>query len=312
MKFYDKYIGLKRTPNYLVALVAILIAVCMWYFVRVGEQMETQLDVNLDYSGIPPNLVVTSGLVNSISVRLRGPAVLIRSIPKEMRNHIINLSMIKKGKTPVPMGGEDLLAVYRAFDVIDIQPPRIEVVADTLVERSVPVHTVFDSPLGEDAILVENLTVKPSMVTIRGPESTINQHPDIRLVIHLDPKAADVIVDETKILDTPSFVTANPPSVRVGFRITSGREVIPRICTIELAGKNTANYKVEPEELTLLVEVPKLMVKDESYLKKIKLVASIPQLEPGASQSMPIRAELPDGTTLTKALTEDVLVSRIK
>ena len=312
MKFYDKYIGLKRTPNYLVALTAILIAICMWYFVRVGEQMETQLDVNLDYSGIPSNLVITSGLVNKITVRLRGPAVLIRSIPKEMRNYSINLSTIKKGKTAVPLGGEDLLGMYRAFDVIDIQPSRIDVVADTMVERTVPVHTVFDSPLGEDAIPVENLTVNPSVVTLRGPEAVINDLPDVRLTIHLDPKAADIIVDETKILDTPNFVTASPPSVRVGFRITSGREVLPRICSVELAGKNAANYKVEPDELTLLVEVPKVMVKDEAYLKKIKLFASIPQLEPGESQSMPVRAELPDGTTLTKAITENVLISRIK
>ncbi len=312
MKFYDKYIGWRKTPNYLLALAAILIAVCMWYFVRVGETMETQLDINLDYSGIPPNLVVTSGLVHKLSVRLRGPAVLIRTIPKEMRNHIINLSMIKKGKTAVPMGGEELTAVYRAFEIIDIQPPRIEVEADTLIERNVPVNTVFDSPLGENALPVENLTVKPSTVTIRGPESIINNIPNIPLTIHLDPKAADLIVDETKILDTPSLVTASPPSVRVGFRITSGREVIPRITSINLSGQNASNYKIEPSEMTLLVEVPKLMAKDESYLKKIKLYAQIPDLASGESQPVKVRADLPEGMTLAHPINEDVIIKRIK
>lgn len=313
MKFYNKFIiGKKRTPNYLLALFAILIAVCMWYFVRVGEIMETQLDINLDYSGIPPNLVVTSGLVNKLNVRLRGPAVLIRSIPKEMRNFIINLSMIKKGRTAVPMGGEELSAVYRAFEIIDIQPPRIEVEADTLVERNVPVVPVFDSPLGENAIPVENLTIKPSTVTVRGPESIINNYPDVKLTIHLDPKAADVIVDETKILDTPGLVTSSPPSVRVGFRITSGREVIPRLCPIHLSGKNTHNYKITPPELTLLVEIPKLMLKNETYLKQLKLYVSIPKLEPGESETMKVRAELPEGMTLAHPINEDVVVSRIK
>lgn len=312
MKFYDKYKGWKRRPNYLSVLLAILIATGMWYFVRVGEIMETQLDINLDYSGIPPNLVVTSGLANSLNVRLRGPAVLIRSIPQEMRNHIINLSMIKKGKTAVPTGGEELTAVYRAFEVIDIQPPVINVEADTLIERSVPVDAVFDSPLGKNAMPVENLTIKPSTVTIRGPESIISSITAIPLNIHLDPKAADMIVDETKILYTPSLVTANPPSVRVGFRIASSREVIMRLCKITIAGQNRDNYKVNPPELTLLVEVPKIMAADESYLKKIRLIADIPELEPGASQAVKIRPELPEGMILAHPINEDVIISRGK
>lgn len=312
MKFYDKAIGIKRLPNYLLALAAILISVCMWYFVRVSQQMETQIDVNLDYSGIPQNLVVTSGLINKLHVRLRGPAVLIRSIPREMRNYTINLSMIKKGRTAVPMGGEDLLAIYRAFEVIDIDPPRIEVIADTLVERNVPVHYTFDSPIGMDAIPVEDFRINPSVVTIRGPESKINEITDIPLTIHLDPRAADVVVDENRILDTPGLVTANPPSVRVIYRINSGREVIPRICPVTLIGKDAKNYKVEPAEMTVLVEVPKTLAKDESYLKKLKLSVALPQMELADSQQMKVRVELPEGMTLTNSINENVTIFRKK
>lgn len=311
-KFFDKYSGLKRTPNYLLAMVAILVALCMWYYVRVGEQMETQLDVDLDYAGIPANLVVTSGLVSKITVRLRGPAVLIRSIPQGMRNQIINLSTIKKGKTTVPIGGEDMGAVNRAFEVIDIQPPSLTVSADTLVERSVPVHTVFDYPLGDDAIPVENLTVKPPAVTIRGPEALIKDIHHVTLPIHIDPNAQDRTVDETMVLNTPGLVTSNPSSVRVGYRITSGREVIPHISPITLSGSKSKDYTTEPTELPLLVEVPKRLIKDENYLNKIRLYATIPALEPGQSKAMPIRAELPDGITLTRPITEEVIVSRIK
>lgn len=312
MKFYDKYIGLKRTPNYIIAMVAILVALCMWYYVRVGEQMETQLDVDLDYAGIPPNLVITSGLESTIHVRLRGPAVLIRSIPPGMRNQIKNLSTIKKGETIVPLGADEMGAVNRAFEVIDIQPPSLTIVADTLVDRTVPVHPVFDYPMGDDSNPVENWTVVPPAVTIRGPESRIKDLHEVKLPIHIDSNAQDRRVDATMTLNTPSLVTSNPPSVRVTYNISSGREVIPHICQITLEGSKSKDFRVEPEELSLLVEVPKKYTKDEKFLGKIKLLVSIPTLEQDQSKAMPVHVELPDGVILVKPINEEVIVSKIK
>lgn len=312
MKFYDKYIGMKRMPNYLLALIAILVSICMWCYVRVGEQMETQLDVNLDFVGIPPNLIVTSGLVTQLQVRLRGPAVLIRSIPQTMRNYTVNLSMIKKGETTVPMGGEDMGYAYRAFSVIDIQPPSIVVKADTLMERTVPVVASFDYPHGDDVPPVDNFTIKPSVVTIRGPESDIKDIHELPLVIHIDPGAADRTVDETMILNTRSMVTAIPSSVRVGYRITHGREVIPIRSPIILDASTPDNYTVEPEELSLLVELPKAKLKDEDYLSQIRLNVAAPKLAPGESRTVKVNPLLPKGMSLTQPISEEVIVSRIK
>lgn len=311
MKFYDKTIGLKKMPNYILILFSILIAVGMWYYVRVGQQMETQLDVNLDFSGIPQDLVITSGLINKMHVRLRGPSVLIRSIPPEMLNYVINLSKIKRGNNIIPLGGEELLAIYRAFEVIDIDPPKMEIIAERLTERSVPIRYIYDTPAGMN-ITPDNFQINESVVTVRGPESTIANMRDLPLVIHLDPQASDKPVEETKILATPNFVTAIPPSVKISYKLPGTREVIPRVCPVQLIGKDAKDYTVEPPEFSLFVELPKNLTNNEKYLKKMRLTVPIPDLEPLEHKEIKVNVELPDGMSLTTPFNKDVTVTRVR
>lgn len=190
MKSSENNGSLRRAPHLLSLLVAVLAAVGMWYVVSVRDRLEAQVEVNIDYYGIPPNLVVTDGLISKITVRLRGPETLLRSIPQQRLTQAVDLSDIKKGVTVVPLGGDNLGPTFRAFELVDIQPPRIVIKADTLMERSVPLRTIVDSPLRGGALTVENVSVSPATVVLRGPEDVVSDISSVPLTIMLDPKAA--------------------------------------------------------------------------------------------------------------------------
>ena len=325
MKSSENNGSLRRAPHLLSLLVAVLAAVGMWYVVSVRDRLEAQVEVNIDYYGIPPNLVVTDGLISKITVRLRGPETLLRSIPQQRLTQAVDLSDIKKGVTVVPLGGDNLGPTFRAFELVDIQPPRIVIKADTLMERSVPLRTIVDSPLRGGALTVENVSVSPATVVLRGPEDVVSDISSVPLTIMLDPKAAGTTVHQTITLDTPSLVTANPPSVRVQYTITSGRTVVSRRCKVELAGENGLNkedyalvgetrrqYTVEPEEVTVLVEVPEALAKSARYLGQLEVSVTPPALEPEQSKKVELRFRLPEGMTLLNPATEEVTVSRKK
>ena len=70
----------RKAPHLLSLLVAFAVAVGMWYVVSVRDRLEVQLEVGIEYNGIPSGLVVTDGLVSKVQVRLRGPEILLRSI----------------------------------------------------------------------------------------------------------------------------------------------------------------------------------------------------------------------------------------
>lgn len=298
--------------NWLSLLISLITATTMWYFVSVRDRIEAQVEINIDYIGIPQNLIVTSGLVSKIAVRLRGPETLLRSILRQNINEAIDLSYIKKGATIVPLPTSDISPALRAFEVVDIQPPRITVTADNLIERTVPIRTVIDSPLRNDAVTVENVTVSPAAVVLRGPEDTISHMTNVPVVIHVDPKAADTAVQQTMPLDTPSLVTSVPSSVRVGYKVTSRRTVIARVCPLEVPDDARHHYRISPEKLNVLVEVPEALSHTITYLNKLEARIVPITLKPGESKKIKVQFKLPDGMTLIDPINKEVTVTRLE
>lgn len=292
--------------------VALVIAAVMWYTVSVRDRIEGQIEVNINYYGIPSNLVVTSGLLNKITVRLKGPEALLRSLPRERLTDAISLASIKRGVTVVPIPTQHLSPAFRAFEIIDVQPPKLVVTADTIMERSVPVRAIADSPLKGGALTVENITVYPATVVLRGPESVVSGISNIPLSIPVDPKAAGTTVQVNMTLDTPSFVTSQPASVRVDYTITSGRTVISRRCPVHVTQDSGHRYSVEPKEVELLVEVPEALAKSSSYLGKIDVSALPPLLDAGESRRVKLRTRLPEGMALLNSSPEEVKITRLK
>ena len=293
-------------------LLALLIAVGMWYMVSVRDRLEAQVEVSLDYIGVPDNLMITEGLINKVVLRLRGPETLLRAVTRGNLVQAVDLSSIKKGTTIVPLAAEHLDARFRAFELIDVQPPRIVVKADNVMERSVPVRAVVESPLNSGALTVENVSVTPATVALRGPESIIADISHVPLIIMLDPKAAGTTVHRTIALDTPSLVTPSPASVKVQYTITSGRTVLTRRCKVMFVGGARRQYTVHPSEIDVLVEVPEALARNSRYLKEMEVSVAVPDIGPGESAKLPLHFRLPEGMTLLNPLSEEVTVTHSK
>lgn len=308
MNFFEE---LKKDPRPLFVLLAVACAIGMWYLVSVQNRIEAQLDVNLDYFGIPSNLVVTSGLVSKMTVRVRGPETLLRSALRDEPTHAVDLSYIKKGVTVVPLPTEAFSPVLRAFEIVDTQPPSIVVKADTIIERSVPVRTIVDSPLSGNALTVEHVSVSPATVIVRGPEEVISGISNLPLTIPLDPRAAGTTVQQTMPLVTPSLVTCSPSSVLVRYTITSGRASVTRKVKISVAEDSNHHYRLEPAELTLKVEVPEALAKSSTYLNELTASVTPPSMQPGESRRVRLHLRLPEGMTLVQPVNEDIVVKRL-
>lgn len=302
---------LKQPFSWIGMLVAVVGAIAMWYVISIRDRIEGQIEVNINYTDIPQNLIVTNGLVSKIIVRLRGPEALMRSLPHERITENISLATIKKGIWQVPIPSQHLSPALRAFEIIDIDPPKITVTADTLDVKTVKVNPVFDSPQGVQ-LMGENWSVLPATVVLRGPESIVSIRNDVTLPITLDPDAVGTTVTETRTLDTPSYVTATPSTVRVRYTIVGVKETISRRCSIQLAQDATHHYSVEPKEVVLKVEVPEDQAKSKNYLEGIKASVRPPAMEPGESKKVKVDIDLPEGAKLVSASPREVKVTRLK
>ncbi|MDR3319790.1 MAG: YbbR-like domain-containing protein [Desulfovibrio sp.] len=307
MKFFKSD---RAISNLFSIVIAMLTSISIWYMVSVRERREAQVDIIVDYYGIPADLVVTDGLVNKITARLRGPETLLRSYTQQRLVRSVNLSNIRNGLTTVPLNSEVLGQIAQTFEVVNIQPARIIVKADRLVERSVPLRYILDSPLRGDALMVGDVVLMPSTVVLRGPEKVISAIFGLPVTITLDPRAAGSLVKESIVLDTPSLVTAMPSAVRVQYAITSGRVTLSRQCKVKLVTENSRLYDINPTEITVLVEVPEALSKNTKYLNQLEVSAVPPELEPGQKTKVVLRFHLPEGMTVLNPSPDAVTIAR--
>ncbi len=291
-------------------LLSVVIATALWYMVSIRDRIEMQIDVSIDYIGIPKNLIVTDGLIRTITVRLRGPEALLRGTITQHPRQQIDLSHIKKGVTIVPFTAEKLSGYYRAFDVLDVQPPRIVLKADHVLERTMPVQADLISNLRKGAVTVTNVKITPSSVTVRGPESIVGDLSSIRVPLEIDTRKTGTVTQQSLSLDAPGLVTVTPSNVQASYTITSRRVVVEQKYQVAVASETPENYKIVPEEAVFKLEVPEALAKSKSYLNMLKLTVIPPaDMDENETQELPVHLRIPDGMTVMQPHLEQVSVT---
>lgn len=298
--------------NWAVLLLSLCLASGMWYSVTIRDRVDAQLVVRLDYKRIPDNLVVTDGLVNEVRVRLRGPEALVRGINPQNLIQVINLAHIHKGSNTIPLVPEQWSAGLRAFEILEVTPARLTLEVDSLQERQVPVMATINSPLKNSVLQVERIQVTPPLVSVRGPESIVSGMKSIPLPVQLDPTAAAGEYSLPLPLDTPSLVSANPPTVRVSYAVTSTRKQITLERPVSIDAPSKKNYTATPAKLLLFVEVPEALVRNSVYLNQATINVAPPPLEVGESATAPAHFDLPEGMSLVAPQGADITVTKVK
>jgi hypothetical protein len=298
------------TSRALIFCLSFCLAAVMWYAVSVSDMLEMQVELRLDYFGIPSNLIVTDGLVSKMTVRLRGPQMLLRSSNKEFNYKVVDLSNIKPGTTTIPLIEEQITPTLRAFEIIDAVPMRLDIKAEKVLERMVPVEPVLDIPLRRGAIDVKNVQVSPSSVMLRGPESVVERINSVKLPLRVDPEVAETTLTQHATLSLPQFVTSRPARVRVAYTVTSARVTLERTFPIRLEAVEKDGYTLEEAELTVSLEVPESLAKSPTYLRRLDVYVLPPQIERGQSASALVQFRAPEGMVVLGPLKHVVRVSR--
>ena len=130
--------------NWRYLLVAFLLALGLWYTLNAREQIERVVEVRLDYKGLPTGLIVTGGQLNKVSVRLRGPQELLRSMTNREISYTMDLSGVTPGKNVIPLTtGENKPPELRAYEVLEVTPSRMILEVDKIMETNLPVKVAL-------------------------------------------------------------------------------------------------------------------------------------------------------------------------
>ncbi len=301
----------RQKGNWQYLLVAFLLALGLWYTLNAREEIERVVDVRLDYKGLPSGLIVTGGQINKVSVRLRGPKELLRSMTSREISYTMDLSNVTVGKNLIPLTTGDKPPELRAYEVLEVTPSRIILEVDKSVETSLPVKVTLRASPFSPSVRLKDVVVEPAQVTVRGPAGVIASLKEIQAEIPVDFAAEGTAVSEDVPLLAPSSVEINPQVAKVTWKIDVRRRSLSLQRDVIFESENP-NVGIQPSRVNLMVSVPQAMIKDSGYLAQFQIAVPSDAAQPVGDEGVnaAVQVSTPQGGRVLKISPETVVISR--
>jgi YbbR domain-containing protein len=206
----------------------------------------------------PPDTVVTNQLRDVEQIRYLASSDVPRLRVEDFKA-TVDLTNVKPNGEPTSVNVV-VSSIYPQVTIVEVTPRSIQVVLDTLQQKSVPVHV--ERSAVPNGVTVGNTTVDPAAVLVSGPATLVDQVVAARVVATLDPSGLNVDSDlDATPVDSAgnvvSGVDVEPSTVHVTIPLFTDKQtrtlpVNPIVTGAPAPGFRIAAIKVDPQ--TVLVE----------------------------------------------------------
>jgi YbbR domain-containing protein len=146
---------------------AVVIAVVLWLQVHGQGEGTLSMDVALQLQGLPQEMVVVNDLPDSVHVTVSGPQARLKAVtPQDIHVPFDASGLTMPGVVERTVKISDI-RLPAGLDIEKIQPDRIELQIDRVVEKLIAVLPHLELPEGWQ---VESISVHPAQVKLSGPE----------------------------------------------------------------------------------------------------------------------------------------------
>lgn len=279
--------------NLTLKLVALALAIIIWFLV-VGEQKsEVRLTVPLELRNLPTDLEITQS-VSQVEITLRGFSSFVKRLtPGDIDVHI-DLSNVVQGANSFILSPEEIVVPIGAT-VIQVSPSNIEVFLDATVRKTVTVEPILRGQPADGYILGE-ITVDPETIKLAGAQTLLKNLSKVETeVIALDGMKEGVLRKVKVKLPNSSLRIEKEEERAVAVEVKIAPEMIDRFfedIPLLAQEKDVRSFKLIPESITALVHGPKLQLLE---MKPTDIPAIIETTSLPAGQSIVhVRFDLPD------------------
>jgi len=201
---------------------AVLLATLVWYAIaqeRRERISERQIDASVTLVNVPAQLIVTSDVPRTLTVRVRGPLRLLRTLDPAEAGVVIDLRGAGEGESEFPVESQNV-AVPQGVQVIAVVPAEVPLRLERLVRRRVPVQARVVGEPGE-GLEIGEISIEPPTVIISGPRQQVDS---LQAVVTdpVDVSGATALVESVATVRSPGPLArgVEPLAVRVLVAVT--------------------------------------------------------------------------------------------
>src|ERR1700757_2818763 len=112
------------THNWLTKLFSLALATLLWIAIAGQANSEVGMTIPLEYRNIPSKLEVVGDATNSVEVRLRGSAALIREISSRDVSATLDLTAVRPGEKIVQLTYQNVKVPF-GVEVVRVNPSQV-------------------------------------------------------------------------------------------------------------------------------------------------------------------------------------------
>jgi len=205
-----------RHPAYF--LIA-FIAACLSWYAATGKRRATisvrSIKASLTLVNLPGDLILTSGVPDTVILQLRGPLPLISQENNEIEVYI-DLSDAHPGPSAYPIDISSI-SVPREIEVLSVEPAEIKLELEKLAIRSLPIRATITGVPAE-GFEVGAVKAQPEKVRIQGPEKRLEGLEYVATSpVSVENATETMEIEVEPALDDPFLrvVSSSPPKLRV-------------------------------------------------------------------------------------------------
>jgi YbbR domain-containing protein len=159
--------------NFWWKLLALAVAVAFWALVASEPELETFARVPLEFRNLPDDLEISSNVVDTVNVEVRGPARELGSLASGNRPAVVlDMADVTPGQHTFPITGPAVV-LPRGMRLVRAMPGQVRMDFERRGSRDVPVRVRFTgTPAGYQ---VADFSVAPKQVRLTGPESRVGR-----------------------------------------------------------------------------------------------------------------------------------------
>src|SRR6202165_4884500 len=153
---------------------SLLVTLLLWFAFARDPEVGAFVAVPVEYRGMPDDLEISSDLVESVSVDLRGPSEKIANFSAAKSAVVLDFAGIHKPGERTFQIDEQNISVPSGMRLERAIPAQIRLQFEQRTQLAVPVQVRF-SGAAPKGYQLEHYNVAPEQLTVVGPESRVKQ-----------------------------------------------------------------------------------------------------------------------------------------
>lgn len=298
--------GLKLLSLVIATVMALLVN---YFFVyNESETSVRQVIVPIEVKNVPADKMIIWPPVRQAEVTIQGPSLFVARIASAPPVFVINIPPEAKQRYVAPLTRESL-SIPKFVEILSIKPPEVEFTLDLKVSRSLPVVVPKVGTLPED-LRLDELTVEPQRVEVRGPETEVKVMKSIETYPLDLAQISENSQREVDIRLPGNLSEVEPKKAIVTLRVShlKSEERFPNL-PVEVRSLGAEGFVVEPSSVAVKVNGPRDIVRG---LKPEEIIPYV-RVGPGSAsrQNVGLEVEVPRGVTVAAIEPDKVDVIRL-